>query len=311
MIKSVVTGGAGFIGSHLAEHLLMEGDEVHIIDDLSTGHRRNLPPGAKFHHASVTDAAALLDVFRGATRVFHQAALPSVPRSIENPVASYEANATGSLRVLEAARHADVEKVVLASSSSVYGDTPTLPKAEEAREVPLSPYASAKLMSEISAAVYHRTYGLRTTCLRYFNVYGPRQDPNGAYAAVVPRFASAAWKGEPVTIFGDGLQTRDFTFVEDVVNANLLASHKGRGDGLAINVGGGMRITIVDLAKKIIALTGARSSIVHAPGRKGDVRDSLASLTRAREAIGYEPKTPIESGLKETIRALQTPLPER
>jgi nucleoside-diphosphate-sugar epimerase len=300
-VKAVVTGGAGFIGSHLAERLLADGHEVHVVDDLATGHARNVPAKATMHRGSVLDGPLLAKAFAGAEVVYHEAALGSVPRSMKDPLASHEANLTGTLKVLEAARAAGVRKVVFAASSSAYGDLPTLPKVESMQPQPLSPYAVTKLASEQYMAVYHRAYGLRTTSLRYFNVYGPRQDPNGAYAAVIPRFILAALRGEPLTIHGDGRQSRDFTYVADVVQANLLAAASTKADGQVVNIGAGAQTDLNTLARTILDLTGSSSQAQHGPPRPGDVRDSLASLDRARELLGYEPTIPVTDGLRRTV----------
>jgi nucleoside-diphosphate-sugar epimerase len=300
-MKAVVTGGAGFIGSNLTERLLADGHEVHVVDDLSTGHARNVPARATMHKGSVLDAAALAKATKGAEVVYHQAALGSVPRSMKDPLASHAANLTGTLQVLEAARAAGVRKVVFAASSSAYGDTPTLPKVETMAPQPLSPYAVTKLASEHYMAVYHRAYGLRTTSLRYFNVYGPRQDPEGAYAAVIPKFILAALKGDPLTIHGDGRQSRDFTFVDDVVQANLAAAASTRADGAVINIGAGAQTDLNALANTIKEMAGSKSAVVHGPPRAGDVRDSLADLGRAMDLLGYAPKVPVREGLRRTV----------
>ena len=300
-MKTVVTGGAGFIGSNLATRLLADGHEVAIVDDLSTGHRANLPAKATFHHGSILDAALLARVCKGAEVVFHQAALASVPRSIEDPLGTSQVNEMGTLQVLEAARRAGVGKVVFAASSSAYGDTPTLPKDETMASNPLSPYAAAKLAGELHCSVYHAVHGLRTTSLRYFNIYGPRQDPNGAYAAVIPKFILAALAGKPLTIHGDGRQSRDFTFVADAVAANMLAATSKKADGQVINVGAGAQTDLNTLANRIIELAGSKSKLVHGPPRAGDVRDSLASLERARKLLGYKPTVALRDGLAQTV----------
>lgn len=296
-----MTGGAGFIGSNLAERLLAEGHEVHVVDDLSTGHRRNVPAKATFHHVSILDDAGLRRALAGAEVVWHEAALGSVPRSMADPLGSHGPNLTGTLKVLEAARHAGVRKVVYAASSSAYGDTPTLPKVESMPPQPLSPYAVTKLAGELYCQVYTRAYGLPTTSLRYFNVYGPRQDPEGPYAAVVPRFILAALRGEPLTVNGDGRQSRDFTFVGDVVEANLLAAQRGKGDGAVVNIGAGGQTELNELARLVVELAGSRSPIVHAPPRPGDIRDSLAGLAQARDLLGWRPRTPVREGLATTV----------
>lgn len=311
-MKSIVTGGAGFIGSHLAEALLQRGDEVHVIDDLSLGYEKNLPPGVTFHHGSILDRTLLADVLKDATFVFHQAALGSVPRSIQDPLRSNEVNVTGTLQVLDAARLARVEKVVFAASSSAYGDTPTLPKHEEMPNNPKSPYAVTKITGELYCRVFHEVYGLRTTALRYFNVYGPKQDPNGSYAAVIPRFVTAALDSRPLTIHGDGLQSRDFTFVADAVQANLLAAASTKADGNVVNVGAGAQTTVLELAQTIRDLAASDAPVVHEPRRAGDVAHSLADLRRARELLGYERRVQIPEGLRRTVdwhRAERGPAP--
>jgi nucleoside-diphosphate-sugar epimerase len=300
-MKALVTGGAGFIGSNLAERLLADGHEVRVLDDLSTGHRRNVPAKAAFHPGSILDDALLRKAMAGCELVFHQAALGSVPRSVAEPLLSNEVNLTGTLRVLEAARALDVRKVVFAASSSAYGDTPTLPKREDMLPAPLSPYAASKLAAEHYCAAYHAVYGLRTTSLRYFNVYGPRQDPEGAYAAVIPKFVLAALKGEPLTIHGDGTQSRDFTYVADVVQANMLAAQAGKADGQVVNIGAAGRIDLNELAREVVALAGSRSPILHGPPRAGDVHDSQASLDRARDLLGYRPAVALPEGLRRTV----------
>ncbi len=303
----MVTGGAGFIGSHLAEALLEQGWYVTIVDDLSTGKLENTAHfvevergRAKFVQGSITDLPLLQELFQGAECVFHQAALASVPRSIEDPELTHRANLTGTLNVLLAARHNGVKKVVYASSSSVYGDTPTLPKSEDMPPNPLSPYAVTKLAGEYYCRVFQQVYGLATVCLRYFNVYGPRQDPESQYAAVIPRFIARAAAGKPPIIFGDGEQTRDFTFVADAVEANILAAESDI-TGL-FNIGRGESTTINDLAALVIGLMGNSVRPVHEDPRPGDPRHSLADVAKARQ-FGYKPKYDLEKGLKEVIQS--------
>ena len=306
MLKAIVTGGAGFIGSHIARELAERGYDVVILDNLSTGKRENIEPllgrdYVNFVQGSVTDLPLLQELFTGTSYVFHQAAIPSVPRSIKDPLSSHEANITGTLNVLLAARDSGVKKVVYASSSSVYGDTPTLPKREDMTPSPLSPYAVTKLAGEHYCRVFQEVYGLPTSCLRYFNVYGPRQDPGSQYAAVIPLFIQKASRGEPPVIFGDGEQSRDFTFVRDVVEANILAAESDACG--AFNVGRGERTTINGLAELIIELTGSKVKAVHENPRAGDIKHSLADISRAT-GFGYAPKYKLEAGLKETISAL-------
>jgi len=307
MKKVVVTGGAGFIGSHLVEVLAGRGYRVIILDDLSTGKVENIQAllskeAVEFIKGSITDLPLLRELFRGVDLVFHQAALPSVPRSIENPQASHEVNVSGTLNVLLAARENSVNKVIYASSSSVYGDMPTLPKREDMVPHPLSPYAVTKLAGEYYCQVFHQVYGLPSVCLRYFNVYGPRQDPNSQYAAVIPSFIKRTLGGNPPIIFGDGEQTRDFTFVKDVVEASILAA-EGEACGL-FNIARGEGITINELARRVISIVGRNMEPVHQQPRPGDIRHSLADISRAR-AFGYEPRYSLDKGLRETIRSFQ------
>jgi UDP-glucose 4-epimerase len=306
MSKVVVTGGAGFIGSNLTDKLIDRGYKVTIIDNLSTGKLSNLDSAiaggkAEFVRGSITDLALLRKTFSGADYVFHQAALPSVPRSIKDPKTSHNINITGTLNVLIAARDRAVKKVVYASSSSVYGDTPTLPKVEDMSPNPLSPYAVTKLTGEYYCSVFNNVYDLKTVCLRYFNVYGPRQDPNSPYAAVIPLFLNSILAGESPVIFGDGEQTRDFTFVGDVADANILAAES---DATGIfNLGNSQRITINELVNRIIDFVGNKSvKPDYRETRPGDIVHSLADISKAR-AFGYNPKYNMENGLKETLES--------
>jgi UDP-glucose 4-epimerase len=304
---AIVTGGAGFIGSHLAEGLLKRGYRVVILDDLSTGKRENIEPlltqgDIQFIEGSVTDLPLLTTMFQGVSYVFHLAAIPSVPRSIEDPRAIHEANITGTLNVLLAARDNGVRKVVYASSCAVYGDTASLPAAEDMFPNPQSPYAVAKLAGEYYCRVFRQVYGLPTVCLRYFNVYGPGQDPGSEYAAVIPRFIDRILKDESLFIFGDGEQTRDFTFIKDVVDANVLAAESDAAG--VYNIGRGERISINRLAELLIELTGSGVELVHQASRPGDITHSLADISRARE-FGYSPRYSLEEGLRETISAMR------
>ncbi len=307
MKKVIVTGGAGFIGSHLTEELAKRGYYVIILDDLSTGKTENIEPllkneNVKFIQGSVTDLPVLQKLFQDVHYVFHLAAIPSVPRSIENPLASHEVNVTSTLKVLLTAKDNGIKKVIYASSSSVYGDTPTLPKREDMLPNPLSPYAVTKLTGEYYCRVFKEVYGLPTVCLRYFNVYGPRQDPNSQYSAVIPRFIKSVSEGKPPIILGDGEQTRDFTFIKDVVEANILAAES---DATGIfNIGRGESTSINRLAKLIISFTKNTVKPIHDEARAGDIRHSLADISRAR-AFGYEPKFSLEQGLRETTRSFQ------
>jgi nucleoside-diphosphate-sugar epimerase len=301
MAKVLVTGGAGFIGSHLVEALLARGDLVRVLDDLSTGHRDNLAPWLSDIEFIEGDCASPEDARRavfGVELVFHQAAVPSVPRSVADPVGTDRANVGGTVTMLDAARAAGVRRFVYAASSAAYGDTPTLPKVESMAPRPLSPYAVQKLAGEHYCRVFYETHGLETVALRYFNVFGPRQDPNSDYAAVIPKFATALLTGRPLTLFGDGLQSRDFTPVGDVVRANLLAAGSGRAPGHVINVARGERLTLRDLAGQLGLLAGITPELVHLAPRPGDVRDSLADIGRARDLLGFEPSTDLEPALR-------------
>ena len=299
-MKVVVTGGAGFIGSNLAEELSKR-YEVTVLDDLSTGRESNLSGlDVEFAQGSILDTELLARTFRDAHFVFHEAALPSVQRSVEDPARSNLVNVNGTLNVLIAARDAGVKKVLFASSSSVYGDTPVLPKVETMTPAPMSPYAVTKLTDEHYCRVFTALYDLPTVALRYFNVFGPRQDPTSQYAAVIPNFITRILAGEPPVIHGDGRQTRDFTFVRDVVRANILAAES---DAVGVfNVACQKRIDLLELAGTIMDLVGTRVDPIHEPSRPGDVRDSLADISRAAEAFGYAPAYTLNDGLKETIQ---------
>jgi UDP-glucose 4-epimerase len=301
--KVFVTGGAGFIGSNIISALLKEGYEVVAYDNLITGKKANISEfegneNFRFVKGDILDYCKLSQEITGSKYVLHQAALPSVARSVADPIATDRINVKGTLNVLLAAREANVEKVVIASSSSIYGDTPELPKREDMPYNPLSPYAVSKTSEELYCRVFSELYGLSTICLRYFNVYGPRQDPRSEYAAVIPKFITSALEGRPLTIYGDGEQTRDFTFVEDVVQANLLAMEGGEG---SFNIAYGRNVSINKLAEKIIELTSSSSKIIHVEPRPGDIRHSLADITRARKELGFKPRFRLEEGLKKTI----------
>jgi nucleoside-diphosphate-sugar epimerase len=303
-MKYIVTGGAGFIGSHIAEHLAHANHEVVILDNLFSGNLKNIEPflqenAVTFARGSITDLPFLKKTFAGADGIFHEGAIASVSRSIANPIATNEANISGTLNVLVAARDCGVRKVVFASSSSVYGNTPTLPKREDMTPVPLSPYAVSKFTGENYLRVFSEVYGLPSVSLRYFNVFGPRQDPASQYAAVIPNFITKILRHESPIIHGDGGQTRDFTFVKDVVQANIRAM-ESTAQGV-FNVAYCGRIDLIDLAATIMEITGIRVPLEHDEPRPGDVRDSLADISRAQEAFGYSPEYTVKTGLRETI----------
>jgi nucleoside-diphosphate-sugar epimerase len=304
-MRYVVTGGAGFIGSHIAQALAEQGHEVVVLDDLSTGHLHNLAAfrdRIEFVEGSVCDLPLLQELCEGTDVVFHQAALASVPRSVADPLASNEANVTGTLKVLLAARDRKVRRVVYAASSSAYGDSEVLPKREDMPARPLSPYAITKYVDELYGQVFTDLYDLPTIGLRYFNVFGPRQDPQSQYAAVIPLFITRFLAGEAPLIHGDGGQSRDFTYIENVVEANLrAAAAPAAADGRVYNVACGQAITVEELCLGIRDLTGARVEPEYGPPRAGDVRHSLADITAARELLGYEPRVDLAAGLERTV----------
>jgi nucleoside-diphosphate-sugar epimerase len=299
-MKLLVTGGAGFIGSHVAERLCAAGHEVRILDNFSTGRRANLSDLLEDVEAIEGDIQSYERVHnsvRGCEAVFHLAALPSVPRSVQDPLTSNATNVIGTLNVLLAARDSGVRRVVYASSSSVYGANPALPKREDLVPAPLSPYAVAKLAGEGYCRSFSEVYGIETVGLRYFNVFGPRQDPLSQYAAVIPRFITSFLAGRPPTIFGDGEQSRDFTYVDNVVNATVLAGQAEEVSGRLYNVASGERITVNMLVDELRSLTGRDLAPRYEPARAGEVRDSVADLTRARSELGYEPSVSFPEGL--------------
>ncbi len=300
----LVTGGAGFIGSALARALLVRGDRVRVIDNFFSGKRENLAEVAKdveLVEADIRDDGALARALGGVELVFHQAAIPSVPRSLADPVASHDANATGTLQVLAAAKRAGVRRVVYAASSSAYGDTPTLPKVETMRPMPLSPYAVSKLAGEHYCQVYASAFGLETVSLRYFNVFGPRQDPKSEYAAVIPRFVTAALAGQGATVYGDGTQSRDFCFIDNTVEANLAAASAPGVSGQVFNVACGAATSLNDVVRLVAEIVGHPVPITYAPGRVGDVKHSLADVTAARERLGYRGEISFAEGLQRTV----------
>jgi nucleoside-diphosphate-sugar epimerase len=301
----LVTGGAGFIGSHIAAALGASGARVRVIDDLSTGHAENLEEiGGQidFVNASLADEDATRRALEDVELVFHEAAIPSVPRSVDNPRETHTACVDGTFTLLSAARERGVRRVVYAASSSAYGDQPTLPKREEMRPEPLSPYAVAKLVGEYYCQVFNRVYGLETVSLRYFNVFGPRQDPSSQYSGVISRFISALLGNEQPVIFGDGEQSRDFTYVGNVVEANMRAAETTKGVGQIINIANGERTTLNELLDVLKNITGRTEvQAEYRPTRIGDVRHSLADITQARELLGYEPRMGLEEGLRLTM----------
>ena len=303
MSHYLVTGGAGFIGSHLVEELVRRGEQVRVLDNLSTGKLRNLAhiPGVEFQEGDLTDPAACARATVAIDYVLHQAAIPSVPRSVKDPVASNRANIDGSLNILVAARDAGVKRLVYAGSSSAYGDTPTLPKREDMATNPLSPYALQKLVAEQYCQMFTRLYGLETVTTRYFNVFGPRQDPGSAYSGVISLFSTAVLEGRQPTIYGDGGQTRDFTYVANVVDGVLRACHAPAMAGEVINVATGGRISLNELLLVMNGLVGTALSPLYAEARQGDVRDSQADITKARTRLGYTPLVSLEEGLRRTL----------
>jgi nucleoside-diphosphate-sugar epimerase len=304
-MKAVVTGGAGFIGSHLVRRLLNDGHEVTVVDDLSTGREGNLAglDVRVVRRDLSTDRVA--DLLRGIEAIFHLAAVPSVPRSVAEPMRSHAAAATATLSLLEQARDAHVETFVNSSSSSVYGDVSTPPMRESMATVPRSPYAVAKLAAEGYTRVFAQLFGMRTVSLRYFNVFGPRQDPSSAYAAAIPKFVMAYTRRESPTVFDDGLQSRDFTYVANVVEANVLAVRAPTLAGESVNVAAGQPRSVNDLLKEIAAIFGYWVEPRHVSARPGDIRDSHADISAARALLGYEPMVGFQEGLRETITWLR------
>jgi nucleoside-diphosphate-sugar epimerase len=328
MIDYLITGGAGFIGSNIAEHLVNTGKTVRVFDDFSTGKRENLaglvaqtslpvnnqlpsqagtpaPPKPGTLEIIEGDLRVLESVQRaaaGVRYVLHLGAIPSVPRSVEDPVTTNQANITGTVNLLVAARDAKVKRVVFSSSSAIYGDTPTLPKREDMPASPLSPYAVHKITGEYYCRVFYQLYGLETVSLRYFNVFGPRQNPRSDYAAVIPRFITAILNGEPPTIFGDGQQTRDFSHVENVIEANLAACVAGKeACGEAFNIACGGRISLLDLVKTINQIAGKNIRPNHAPPRAGDIKDSQADIAKAGKLLGWKPRVGFQAGIEKAV----------
>ncbi len=298
-MRVAVTGGAGFIGSHFVEHFASRGDQVLVIDNLRSGYRHNLEGlEHSFHELSVTDREALEELFAGVELVVHLAAMVSVPESLEDPRLCVEINTRGTLNVLEAAHRRKVPRLVLASSAAVYGDNPVMPKREQMLPEPKSPYAVTKLDGEYYLRMYGELWGMETVSLRFFNVFGPRQDPHSQYAAAIPIFIDRALRGEDLVIYGDGSQVRDFIFVKDVVRAALLAAEKGSG---VYNVARGEHLTLQELVSLLLEITGSSSRVVHEPPRPGDIHTSYADITRIR-GLGFVPGTDKRRQLEETVR---------
>lgn len=309
MAKYLVTGGAGFIGSNIAEALANRGDEVRVLDNLSTGYPHNLNNiDAELIEGDITQADDVAKAVQGVDFVYHQAALASVPRSVKDPLATNDACVTGTLNVLHQAKEAGVKRVIYAASSSAYGDQPFMSKRETDPNSPLSPYAVAKLAGELYCRAFYSTYGLETVCIRYFNVFGPRQDPGSAYSAVIPLFITALLEGRQPVIYGDGEQTRDFTFIENVVHGNLLAASAPaeKVAGKVFNLANGKTISLNQMLVKLNELLGTDVQPSFETARVGDVRDSLADISQARECLGYEPVVDFNTGLERSIEFYKT-----
>ena len=308
-MQVLVTGGAGFIGSHLVRAFLREGFSVRVLDDLATGRLANIAEiraDIEFIEGSVVDPDAAARAVRGCEAVFHQAAIPSVARSVQDPVGTSQVNVGGTLQMLTAARDAGVRRFILAASSSAYGDNPELPKREDMVSLPRSPYAVAKLASEQFCQVFGKLFPIETVCLRYFNVFGPRQDPKSKYAAVVPAFIQAALAGQPVTLDGGGTQSRDFTYIDNVIQANLCALRAPGVSAEVFNVGCGQRYDLNRLIDEIGEITGAPLEVHHEPARPGDVPHSLADISKARAMLGYDPAVDFREGLRRTVEWFRT-----
>jgi nucleoside-diphosphate-sugar epimerase len=310
MSKVLVTGGAGFIGSNLTETLLKQNYRVRILDNFSTGKRENLIFDKAYSsfeiiEGDIRDPTVCQRATRDIEYVFHQAALPSVQRSVEDPLTSNSVNVGGTLNILLAARDTGVKKLIYASSSSIYGDSPTLPKHEEMPPNPLSPYALQKYIGEQYCKLFFQLYGLETVSLRYFNIFGPKQDPTSIYSAVIPRFIGALLEGKPPIIFGDGEQSRDFTYIDNVVHANLLAMSAVHLDGEAINIACGERTSLNQLLHFFKEIVGSKVLPIYEEPRKGDVRHSLAEIRKGKQFLNYEPKVDIKGGLKKTVEYFQ------
>src|SRR6266576_781883 len=305
----LVTGGAGFIGAHIVQRLVKEGHRVRVVDNLSTGNLRRLTDvisTIEFTEADLADPLVCDRVVDGIEYLVHQAAIPSVQRSIRDPITSNCANITATLNLLESCRNQGVRRLVYAASSSAYGDTAVLPKREDMPPNPLSPYALQKFVGERYCGLYHDLYGLETVSLRYFNVFGPGQDPNSEYSAVIPKFIKGLLAFQPLIVFGDGEQSRDFTYVENVVQANIAALHAEGAVGRVFNIAYGERISLNTLIGTLERIIGVKAKVKFEPTRNGDVRHSLADIHLARSILGYEPNVRVEQGLKKTVEAMTT-----
>lgn len=310
MALYLVTGGAGFIGSNIVEELVKRGDKVRVLDNFATGKRENLVPfmdKIELIEGDIRSYHIVREAMQGVDFILHQAALPSVPRSIKDPITTNEVNVTGVLHILDAAKDAKVKRVVFASSSSIYGDVDVLPKTEDMLPRPLSPYAVSKYSGERYCQVFTKLYGLETVCLRYFNVFGPRQDPASQYSAVIPKFIKTIKSGESPVIFGDGEQSRDFTYIENVVQANLLACEKSDEDitGEVFNIACGKRVTVNEMVKSIKKLLNSDVEIKYNKQRMGDVKHSLANIGKAQQFLGYRVKVDFNEGLKRLVQSFK------
>jgi nucleoside-diphosphate-sugar epimerase len=305
--RYLITGGAGFIGSHLVKHVLGAGGNVRVVDNLSTGSAKRLNQirdSVELVTGDLADNSVATEVVKEVDYVLHQAAVPSVQRSVVDPVGTNRSNVTATLNLLENSRKAGVRRFVYAASSSAYGDTAVLPKSEEMPSNPLSPYALQKLVGEHYCKLYHELYGLETVSLRYFNVFGPGQDPYSEYSAVIPKFTTKLLAKEPITVYGDGEQSRDFTYIDNVIQANLLALRAPNAPGEVCNIGCGQRVSLNQLIQILEELLKVRAQVTYAPAKPGDVRHSLADITKATRVLGYTPETEIEEGLRKTVEAL-------
>jgi len=306
--RYLVTGGSGFIGSHLVKRLVAEGAAVRIVDNLSTGQLSrlgDLRQCIEFIEGDLADERVSDEVVEGVDYVFHQAAVPSVQRSVGDPIATNRANVTATLNLLESCRRAEVRRVVYAASSSAYGDTEVLPKSETMPPNPLSPYALQKLVGEHYCKLYYDLCGLETVSLRYFNVFGPNQDPDSQYSAVIPKFISALLAKEPITVYGDGEQSRDFTYVDNIIEANLLAMRANEAPGKVFNIGCGEHINLNRLIRELEGILGLKAIVNYADPKRGDVRHSLADIRLARRILGYRPSIMFEAGLRKTVESMK------